>query len=127
MLEDTINSLSDTHPTISRLTPHLNSHINKQVVQQTNTDDLDVHQSRLSNVLESYRLEAIEVPKDGDCLFTSIARHIEQVYHDHKTSTDSLLNHMQSIGVSATMSTVLLTQHLRELLVHEWLSNQGEY
>jgi hypothetical protein len=85
------------HVLISRLTPHLNYHINKHVVQQRNTVNMAVQQGRLSNVLESYKLEVIE----GDCLFTSIARHIEQVYRDHNTSTDSLFNHMQSIGISA--------------------------
>ena len=50
MLEDTIDSLSDTHPTILRLTPHLSCHMNK-VIQHRSADDVAVHQSRLSNVL----------------------------------------------------------------------------
>ena len=41
--------------------------------------------------------------------------------------SDTLFNHMHSIGITATMFTCLLTQHLRELPIHEWLSNQDEY
>ena len=109
---------------MSRLTPHLTYHVNKQ---QRNADDMTVHQSRLNNVLDSYKLKTIDIPKDGDCLFMSVSRHIERVYHDQEVSNNSLLHHLQTIGLSATMSTASLALHLRELLVHEWLANQGEY
>ena len=53
--------------------------------------------------------------------------HIEQVYSDNSMFSDTLLNHMHRIGITATVSTSLMTHHLRELLVHEWLSIEGEY
>lgn len=87
MLEDGIHSLSDTHPTISGLTSHLSYNINKQVVQHRNADDVAVDQSRLSNVLDSYKLEAIDVPKDGDC----ILRPLQGILLSKFTVTTSLL------------------------------------
>ena len=65
--------------------------------------------------------------EDGDCLFTSVAMYMEQLLSSNSVLPQLLLNHFQSIGVTSTMSKLQLIPHLRELLVHEWLCNQGEY
>ena len=116
LLEETIDALSDTHPKIPRITPHLSSHI-KEVVLTVGGDE-QIPQKRLENVLESYRLEAVEIPKDGDCLFTSIATYIN-LLPTSQTASESLFNHLQSIGIHSSMSESTLVQYLRELRVHE--------
>jgi hypothetical protein len=47
ILEDTINSLSNTHPNVSRITPHLTSLIKEEVITKE-AGDQDIHCKRLA-------------------------------------------------------------------------------
>lgn len=123
LLEDAIAALSDTHPNVSRIMPHLNSLVKERVMAVPGSDEC-LHKKRLQNVLESYQLDTIDVPKDGDCLFTSIAMYIEQLHTDQESS---LIHHLQDTGIYPSTSRSGLILYLRELLVHEWLHNAGEY
>ena len=131
-VENAISDLSDTHPLIPRINPHLcSTGIVKDkvvgVVGDLNKENITRHKNRLSSVLESYQLKAIDVPEDGDCLFTSIAIYIEQLLTSQSALPQSLINHFQGIGITSTMPRDVLTSYLREVLVHEWLSNQDRY
>ena len=129
-LEDTIHSLSNTHPKVSRVTPSLSSLIKEQVITVNGAaDDENLHSKRLANVLESYQLDTIDIAKDGDCLFSSVATYIKQICTSPITLPESLLDHLQIIGISGNQITsgITLVPYLRELLVHEWLANQCEY
>ena len=131
-LENAISDLSDTHPMISRINPHLCcTGILKDkvvgVVGDENKENMTRHKNRLGSVLESYQLKAIDVPEDGDCLFTSVAMYIDQLFKSQSVLPQSLINHFQSIGITSIMSKDVLISYLRELLVHEWLLNQDRY
>ena len=76
---------------------HTNPHIKDQVLKDKELDGLDVHSRRLANVLESYKLSTLNMPKDGDCLFSSISAYILQ----HQGSlSGQLIQHLQNIGIS---------------------------
>ena len=63
-----------------------------------------------------------EVPKNGDCLFSSVIHYLRQVL---QSSSDlCLLEHLQSIGIRIDSLCVGL---LRNLMVDEWIGNQQEY
>ena len=62
-----------------------------------------------------------------ETVFLHLSQCIEQLLGSNSVLPQLLLNHFQSIGVISTLSKLQLITHLRELLLHEWLSNQGEY
>ena len=98
----------------------------KEYTNEGEADDEHIarHKNTLANVLETFELGCLNVSEDGDCLFTSVAMYIEQLLSSNSVLPQLLLNHFQSIGVISTVSKLQL---IRELLVHEWLCNQGEY
>ena len=122
MLEESLDNLSKSHPKISRPSSmKMISHFSKQgMLVQEET----VHSRCLANILDSFQLDSIEIEKDGNCLFSSIATYLLL----YQTSLSGcLLEHMQIIGLSSTMSTSKIVERLRELLVHEWLTFKHVY
>ena len=75
--------------------------------------------SRLNNVLQSFGLTTCEVPKNGDCLFTSIILHINHIFQAN--SDTWLIEHLHSIRVNHSNLDVNL---IRNLMVDEWITNQ---
>ena len=137
VLEDFLSTISDTVPKSARISMQMTSHIKEQALTEDKqawteydeeedpfTDDEQVHTKRLANVLHSYNIDVIDVPRDGDCLFASIATSILLQY---QTMSAKILEHMQSISIDVKMSRSEVAKQLRQLLVQEWLTYHSEY
>ena len=119
--EEILNNLSPTHCKVSRLLPcqlrNAQSWVEKQYA--------DSDQQRLLNVLESFDLELVGVPADGDCLFTSVALFIQQCFKTPENS--EFIQHLRSLSLGENLSPQSIIQKLRDLLVEEWLHNKADY
>lgn len=71
--EEVLNSLSDTHSKVSRVLPFS---IKDTGGQQDSADDM----KRLENILSSFNMQQIDVPRDGDCLFSAVVLHLKHVF-----------------------------------------------
>ena len=72
-------------------------------------------------------MDSIDVPHDGDCLFTSIALFLLQYYGSNTDVNSDLMVHCRTLNLLPCMSQTEFVKRLRELLVEEWLSNQEVY
>ena len=72
------------------------------------TDKLftDVDQQRLVNVLHSFDLHLVDVPANGDCLFTSIALYIQE----HLKTSSEFVQHLKSLNIDeiSTVQSIIL-------------------
>ena len=80
----------------------------------------------LDNLLESNNLERMIVPGNGNCCFLSVAQGLK-VTLEGKNADHPLISHLNTVGVNWHAPCEELSQHLRELTVKEWLSNQSYY
>ena len=117
--EETLNKISHVHAKISRILP---TYIAEHEQVQLSGTRMDESSCRLDNILLSFGLQKHEVPSDGDCLFTSIVLHLEEVF---KLNNEyNLIKGLNSNGITMENCDVLL---LRALMVEEWLLNQQDY
>ena len=117
--EEVLNNLSDTHCKVSRLLPcQLGNALSLVEKEYADSD-----QQRLINVLRSFDLELVDVPADGDCLFTSIALYIKECL---KTSSD-FVQHLKSLDIDESSTTQSIILKLRGAMVQEWLQNKADY
>lgn len=119
-LTQKLNQLSDTHAPITRLTTCSLGYLQNLEKEP----DERIHEKRLGSVLESFQLQMVDVPRNGDCLFHSVACHLQHCLED---GDEQLLVHLQSLNIHASMSNCEIVKQLRALLVDEWLSNRTEY
>ena len=67
-------------------------------------------------------MQQIDVPPDGDCLFSSVVMHPKQMFA--KDSNSDLIQQLSAHGIDVHNCNV---QSLRCLLVDEWIANKVEY
>lgn len=116
--EELLNGLSDTHCKVSRM---IQCQIgDAPIVEQSVGDDV----RRLENILLSFKMKMIDVPHDGDCLFTSVAKYLRHIFKELDCSSD-IIQHVHSLGISPERNSSIQT--LRHLLVNEWLLNRQDY
>lgn len=86
--------------------------------------NFDANASKINLVVSGLGFEILPVPKDGDCLFTSVLLQLEQLlpHADNKELTD----HLQMLGLTEKTLPEKV-KVLRAKLVDEWLSNKDEY
>lgn len=113
--------------TLILIPPELRCYASKTSFTKANETDESIHFRRLANVLESFQLDMVNIAPDGDFLFSSVATHIEHLLSPTASTSDLVKAHLESIGIHSTMSRCSLIQHLRDLLVHEWLNNGSRY
>ena len=103
--------------------------IHQQVLFAFNTlhckaDNFDTNAGKLNPLISGLGFEIVSVPRDGDCLFTSVLLQLEQLlpHVDNKELTD----HVEMLGLQEKTLPEKV-QLLRRKLVDEWLSNKDEY
>ena len=106
-----------------RCTPFMNSNIDKlHTLPQTANVDEQQHESALTNVLSAWNFHRIEVPGDGDCLFTSVITYL-LLYQEHPgyNELSLLLGYSPNSGRTQDMIKALW-----ELVVQEWLGEKSD-
>lgn len=80
---------------------------------------------KLLDLLHSWNLKGFEVPKDGNCLFMSVAYSLlHRITHGDKL----LLQRLVTLGIETDqLNATSLQQLLRELMVKEWMANIEYY
>lgn len=87
------------------------------------TDTFDVNMTKIDSFISGLGFQILPVPKDGDCLFTSIIFQLEQMAPlSESRELSSFMEGFKSIDT--LLEKVLF---LRSKLVEEWLSNKQEY
>ena len=85
------------------------------------TGGKEAHAQRLSDVLTSWNFRKVEVPGDGNCLFTAVALHLQSVSEVPESPLNSI---MERLGINRSDSIHRIVELLRQAVVAEWL---GEY
>ncbi len=68
-----------------------------------------------------------EVPRDGDCLFYSVALHLQRMLHKQGSFEPELMDYIHSLGFNSGMNVDEMVVLLRRLLVDEWLTQRNRY
>ena len=79
----------------------------------------------LEGHLEAFGLEQVAIPGDGNCFFSAIAFHLSSLLSSPDTS-NSILLHLNSIGITENMLITQISDVLRTLLVREWRGHREE-
>ena len=80
---------------------------------------------RVDGLLSGYGLKRVFMPKDGNCLFSSIAFALQnQLNFPENEVNSSFLEHLESVGVTNDLSMLCMIRTLRKLTVDEF---QGEH
>ena len=79
----------------------------------------DYADETLEGHLEAFGLEQVAIPGDGNCFFSAIAFHLSLILSS-PTTPNSILIHLNSIGITQTMLGTQISDVLRTLLVREW-------
>ena len=98
----------------------MNSKTNSNWFSHTENND-----DEIENLATQLGYTVIDIPKDGDCLFKSIAFQLFQLTSDNSDSASKLKEHFFILGINFTNGTIHeTTDKLRELVVNEW---QGDF
>ena len=119
--EEVLNNMSDSHAPVNRILPFHDQCGFLRTQELANKGDENAVE-RINNVLISFGLKKLDVPMDGDCLFSAVLLHLDMVFHQN-TDTD-LIEHLLSIGIDQTTVSITL---LRDLMVDEWVANSLQY
>ena len=87
--------------------------------------NVDVSDERVSHVVSSWTMQKVEVPKDGNCLFRSIALGLAK-----RMKVDTIISqHLLHLGVPSTKLTdsEYLQHFLPLMMVEEWNTKQDLY
>ena len=90
--------------------------------------DDETSSSRVDALLSGYGFQRVEMPRDGDCLFSAVAFQLQSRYP--REGKESPLNlHLHTLEIEADQSDLQTTaRRLRELTVQEFLSaRRDEY
>jgi hypothetical protein len=84
---------------------------------------------RVDAILKGYGLERVHMPKDGNCLFSSISFFIIQLQSAEQAELHAKLReHLDTLGISSSQQLSEISHVLRKLVVKEFLgSNMLEY
>jgi hypothetical protein len=97
----------------------MNCKINSKLFSYKNNDD-DVEK-----LAKQLGYTVIDIPKDGDCLFKSVAFQLFQLSNNCNNSASELTEHLLELGINIQTGTIDdVADKLRELVVNEW---QGEF
>ena len=78
--------------------------------------------NRVDAILKGYGLERVYMPKDGDCLFSSVSFFIVQLLSAEQTEPYAKLReHLETLGISSNEHLFEISHILRKLLVREFL------
>ena len=89
----------------------------------TSPDRIDENDKRLNEVIARYKKVLHPIPRDGDCLFTSIIYAI-----DNATKPINFYEHLQTLQMTHPKNTMLdRVISLRSAMVQEWFNNSEEY
>ena len=80
-----VQALSNTHASTHQLYPCRFPNMKRY-------SSIDTHQGRLLHVLASFDMKRIDVPADGDCLFTSIVKYFQtQIFSGNDPNHDVII------------------------------------
>ncbi|XP_028415384.1 uncharacterized protein LOC114538403 [Dendronephthya gigantea] len=75
--------------------------------------------------LQGFGLEEVEVQKDGNCFFTTVAFQLSNLFSSISIE-ENIISHLRTIGLTRDMDLQQLSQLLRLLLVQEWRSDRSQ-
>lgn len=79
----------------------------------------------LTGHVQGLGLSIAPVPGDGDCFFSSVAFYVSNLLTATSPHAD-IVNHLNSMGLSADMAITELARVLRALIVEEWTGPNAE-
>ena len=88
----------------------------------------NMHSERLENVLASWNFQQVKIPGDGNCLFASVALHLQTVLPSLNSShpLQAIIDSLEiAITPTTTLESIILS--LRKSVVNEWLGEHSQY
>ena len=79
----------------------------------------------LEGHLEAFGLRHISIPGDGNCFFSAVGFHLSLLLASPQLP-HSFLNHLNSIGITPSMSVTEIAYSLRTLVVREWRGHRKD-
>jgi len=79
--------------------------------------DKDNYVGGLTELVHNWGMQMIDMPKDGNCLFHTIAFQLNQLFNSDHISGPKLMKHL---GLGGNENQITIIQLLRKLLVSEW-------
>lgn len=92
-------------------------------INNNNNKEQSENLKRLTNVLQSWNFVRVEVPGDGNCLFTSVAITIISMCQQHQSP---LVDILQELGIDPHCDSVeTIVKALRRAVVNEWTGDHS--
>lgn len=88
-------------------------------------EEEDTGEKIIDNLLKSWNLKRQEMPRDGNCLFYSVAYNLKTQVERGNTDLNSILDVLQIDAIHSTLSQIAST--LRECVVKEWLGENSTF
>jgi hypothetical protein len=81
--------------------------------------------TEMAELITSFGYSAVDIPADGDCLFTSIAFQLLQLINEPNGCSRALKAHLDCLGIDVENANIpSIAEKLRCLVVNEW---QGQF
>jgi hypothetical protein len=81
--------------------------------------------AEMEELIESFGYSVVDIPADGDCLFTSTAFQLLQLFNGPNECSDALKAHLNGLGIDIENANInSVAEKLRSLVVNEW---QGQF
>ena len=103
----------------SLIRSRMNCKTNSKLFSKKNSDD------EVEKNAELWGYTVIDIPKDGNCLFKSVAFQLFQLSSNPSLCASELVAHLQTLAINIQDGNIDdVAERLRELVVDEW---QGEF
>ena len=81
--------------------------------------------AEMGELIASFGYSVVDIPPDGDCLFTATAFQVLQLINCSNVCSHALKEHLERIGINIKNASInFFAEKLRSLVVNEW---QGEF
>ena len=91
-------------------------------------DNVTANEQRLSSIVSGHGMTTVQVPKDGDCLFSSVCIAILNILRTEDSQLHSdTKRHLAALGFDRELSIEKMSVKLRDLMVTEWRQNPEMY
>jgi hypothetical protein len=81
---------------------------------------IHAEENNFDQIANAWGFQVVDIPGDGNCFFTAVAFHLQQIVADRGEDFIITRNYLESIGINSEQSIPTLANFLRRLIVDEW-------
>ena len=126
-LHKSMTAMSDTAQIRLDLIPFMLSTsgdlFNSIMFMPSDEENYKAHEERLDQLLKSWQFMRFEVPRDGNCLFYSVAYNLKMQFERGNSELEQIVT---NVGINLRESLANIASALRKSVVEEWLGGHSE-